>query len=81
MDGPPARLVDGPTPGSAYGRFGDEFGRLDLDGAERPVTLGLLTTWMVPHCDPTLNLFDHYHCVRGDDLVDIWPIEARGRAD
>lgn len=81
MDGPMPVLVDGPTPGSTYGRFGDEFGKLDLTGATRPVALGELTTWMVPHCDPTLNLFDHYHCVRGDELVAIWPIEARGRAD
>ena len=34
----------------------------------------------VPHCDPTINAFDWYHCVRGDALVDIWPIEARGCA-
>jgi 3-hydroxy-D-aspartate aldolase len=81
MDGPLPVLADGPTPGSTYGRFGDEFGRLDLAGADRPVALGELTTWLVPHCDPTLNLFDHYHCVRGHDLVAIWPIEARGRAD
>ena len=81
MDGPMPVLWQGPTPGSAYGRFGDEFGRLDLTGATRPVALGELTTWVVPHCDPTLNLYDHYHCVRGDDVVDIWAIEARGRAD
>jgi 3-hydroxy-D-aspartate aldolase len=81
MDGPMPVLLDGPTPGSIYGRFGDEFGKLDLSGATRPVALGEVTTWMVPHCDPTLNLFDHYHCVRGDELVAIWPIEARGRAD
>lgn len=80
MDGPMPVLAEGPTPGSAYGRFGDEFGRLDLSGAGRPVALGELTLWVVPHCDPTLNLFDHYHCVRGDELEAIWPIEARGRA-
>lgn len=80
MDGPMPIQHAGPTPGSAYGRFGDEFGRLDLTAARQPVRLGQLTTWIVPHCDPTLNLFDHYHCVRGDTLVDIWPIEARGRA-
>jgi D-serine deaminase-like pyridoxal phosphate-dependent protein len=81
MDGPMPVLWQGPTPGSTYGRFGDQFGRLDLTGADRPVELGELTTWMVPHCDPTMNLYDHYHCVRGDDLVDIWAIEARGRTD
>ena len=29
---------------------------------------------------PNVNLFDHYHCVRGDRLVELWPIEARGCA-
>ena len=81
MDGPMPILVDGPTPGSEYGRFGDEFGRLSLEGfAGRGVALGELTVWMVPHCDPTLNLYDELHCVRGDTLVEIWPIEARGAA-
>jgi len=27
-----------------------------------------------------VNLYDAYHVVRGDVLVDIWPIEARGRS-
>ena len=30
------------------------------------------------HCDPTVNLFDVLHCVRGDWLVDLWRIDARG---
>lgn len=33
---------------------------------------------IVPHCDPTVNLHNWYHCVRGDTLIDIWPIAARG---
>ena len=39
-----------------------------------PVTL------TVPHCDPTVNLYDHYHVIAGDTLVAIWPVSARGRA-
>ncbi len=35
---------------------------------------------IVPHCDPTVNLYDHYHVVAGDTLVDIWPVSARGRS-
>ena len=81
MDGPMPSLFAGAPDGSTYGRFGDEFGRLELpQGGGLSVDLGTLTSWIVPHCDPTLNLFDHYHCVKGDDLVDIWPIEARGCA-
>jgi 3-hydroxy-D-aspartate aldolase len=81
MDGPMPTLFAGAPKGSTYGRFGDEFGRLELpQGGARSLDLGTLTSWIVPHCDPTLNLFDHYHCVKGDELVDIWPIEARGCA-
>ena len=35
---------------------------------------------LVPHCDPNVNLFDYYHVVREDTLVDIWPVAARGNS-
>jgi D-serine deaminase-like pyridoxal phosphate-dependent protein len=34
---------------------------------------------VTPHCDPTVNLHDFYHVVSGDTLVDIWPVDARGK--
>ena len=49
------------------------------DRVDAPV--GTLLACVVPHCDPTVNLYDRYHCVRGDRLVEVWPIEARGRSD
>jgi D-serine deaminase-like pyridoxal phosphate-dependent protein len=33
-----------------------------------------------PHCDPTVNLYESYHVVKGDTLVEIWPVTARGRS-
>jgi D-serine deaminase-like pyridoxal phosphate-dependent protein len=33
-----------------------------------------------PHCDPTVNLYESFHVVKGDTLVDIWPVTARGRS-
>ena len=30
------------------------------------------------HCDPTINLHDHFICFRGDVVEAIWPIDARG---
>lgn len=78
MDGPPPRVAFGAPEGTAYVYVGDEFGRLVLPpGATKP-KVGDLVGLVVPHCDPTINCFDWYHCVRGDTLVDIWPIEARG---
>jgi D-serine deaminase-like pyridoxal phosphate-dependent protein len=79
MDGPAPDILAGAPAGSTYGRFGDEFGRVNLpDGGT--LARGTLIVCEVPHCDPTVNLYDHYHCVRGDVLVDLWPVDARGRA-
>ena len=30
------------------------------------------------HCDPTVNLYDHFVCVRGGKVEALWPITARG---
>ena len=30
-----------------------------------------------PHCYQTLAMYRLIHCVRGDDLVDIWTVDAR----
>jgi len=75
---------DGPLPsvqapaGLAYERAGDEFGKVvgtRAPGVGERVLLGL------PHCDPTINLHDHFVCVREGVVVDRGPVTARGRAD
>ena len=78
-DGPPPDVARGAPPGSRYEFFGDEHGRLILAaGAPRP-PLGTMVECVTPHCDPTVNLHDFYHVVSGDMLVDIWPVDARGK--
>ena len=78
-DGPVPEVASGAPPGSRYEFFGDEHGRLIVsEGSPRPA-LGTLIECVTPHCDPTVNLHDCYHVVRGDTLVDIWPVDARGR--
>lgn len=63
---------------ATYRPDSDEHGFLFFEpGATRP-KLGRTVELVVPHCDPTVNLYDHFHVVDGDRLVDIWPIEARG---
>ena len=78
-DGPLPRFHTGVPIGAHYQHFGDEHGRIVFAGANERLAIGAALECIVPHCDPTVNLYDHYHCVRGDTLVDIWPIEARGR--
>jgi D-serine deaminase-like pyridoxal phosphate-dependent protein len=78
-DAEPPKLLSGAPEGAGYFFFGDEQGGILLpDGAR--LALGATLTAMTPHCDPTVNLYDAYHVVRGDVLVDIGPIEARGRS-
>lgn len=77
-DGPKPVLAEAGLAGGAYDRFGDEHGKIELPpGVEKP-QLGDAISLIAPHCDPTVNLHDYLHCVRGNRLVDIWPIDARG---
>jgi 3-hydroxy-D-aspartate aldolase len=80
-DGPAPVIASGAPPGSTYARAGDEFGRVVLPDPDGRLPVGTLLACVVPHCDPTVNLYDRYYCVRGDRLVEVWPIEARGRSD
>ena len=78
MGGPLPRVVSGAPAGSSYDFMGDEHGKLILGGSGARPPLGATVTCLTPHCDPTVNLYDAYHVVRGDTLVDIWPVDARG---
>ena len=80
-----AFATDGPLPmaltpkfeGSAYHFFGDEHGMLMRPGG-REVARGERVDFVPPHVDPTLDRYDVLHMIRGDTLVEIAPIEARG---
>jgi D-serine deaminase-like pyridoxal phosphate-dependent protein len=77
--GPPPILA-GAAEGATYHFMGDEQGCVVPPAGEAPPRLGEVVTFGAPHCDPTVNLYDAYHAVKGDTLVGIWPIEARGRS-
>ncbi len=79
-DGPKPEVMSGGPPGATYDYFGDEHGRLSFPPGTSPVpAIGERIELVTPHCDPTVNLHDFYHVVRGDTLVDIWPVDARGK--
>ena len=65
------------TPGAEYIKASDEHGVLKLaDGVSLP--LGRKLKLVPGHCDPTVNLYDHYVCVRNSTVEALWPITARG---
>jgi len=79
-EGPKPEVMSGGPPGAAYAYAGDEHGRLLFAPGTHPVpALGERIELVTPHCDPTVNLHDFYHLVRGDTLVHIWPVDARGK--
>ncbi len=77
--GPPP-IMAGAAEGSLYRFMGDEHGAIVPPSGVAPPKLGERVTLAAPHCDPTVNLYDAYHVVRGDTLEAIWPVTARGRS-
>jgi 3-hydroxy-D-aspartate aldolase len=63
--------------GAQYTRISDEHGVIELNGA-CDYALGEKIKLIPGHCDPTVNLHDHYVCVRSGRVEAVWPITARG---
>jgi D-serine deaminase-like pyridoxal phosphate-dependent protein len=66
------------VPGASYRFMGDEHGAIVSQG---PLPgLGERVALIPGHCDPTVNLYDAYHLLDGESIVDVWPVTARGRS-
>jgi 3-hydroxy-D-aspartate aldolase len=63
---------------ASYQFMGDEHGGLRYGEGTPRASVNELVRLVAPHCDPTVNLHDHFHVMQGDRLVEIWPIDARG---
>ncbi len=63
-----------------YGRerASDERGRLAVSAATNRLGLGDKIRLIPGHCDPTVNLYDWYVCVRANRVEQLWPITDRG---
>jgi D-serine deaminase-like pyridoxal phosphate-dependent protein len=76
FDSGPPLVCDEST--ATYERASDEHGRLAVSVATNRLGLGDKIRLIPGHCDPTVNLYDWYVCVRGNRVERIWPITARG---
>jgi 3-hydroxy-D-aspartate aldolase len=65
-------------PGLAYTRASDEHGWVEIAPGAAAPALGEKLLLVPGHCDPTVNLYDWYVCVRGGVVEALWPITARG---
>lgn len=69
-------VFHGAPVGSSYSLAGDDLGRIDFLNPEDKLSVGATFELVPPHCYQTAALYSTYHCVSGEELVDIWPIEA-----
>jgi D-serine deaminase-like pyridoxal phosphate-dependent protein len=63
-----------------YRFAGDEHGALTSANGDVGVKVGDRLEFIVPHCDPTVNLYDRIYALRGDQVEAAWTIDARGRS-
>ena len=77
--GPP-QVLKGAVEGSTTRFMGDEHLAVIAPEGKAPPAHGEQVILTPPHCDPTVNLYEAYHIVKGDTLVEIWPVTARGRS-
>ena len=73
------RVASGAHPDTVYELVGDDMGRIAVPEGTRRPQVGEALECITPHCYQTLTFYDVFHCVRGDTLVDIWPIDARSQ--
>lgn len=77
--GPPV-ILKGAVEGSTTRFSGDEHLAVIAPEGQAAPALAEQVILTPPHCDPTVNLYESYHVVKGDTLVDIWPVTGRGRS-
>lgn len=63
-----------------WGGFGDEHGKITADkDCELPKN-GEVLELIVPHCDPTINLYDKFYIINNGVIEDVWAIDLRGKS-
>jgi len=61
-----------------YAFGGDEHGKLSFASGAKTLNVGDKAEFIVPHCDPSVNLYDRIFCLRGENVEAVWSIAARG---
>ena len=72
----PPRIKNGSAVTYAFG--GDEHGKLTFGEGVKALEVGDKVEFVIPHCDPSVNLYDKLFCLRGDNVEAVWRIAARG---
>jgi 3-hydroxy-D-aspartate aldolase len=65
-------------PGLKFAAASDEHGKIEIASGAAAPALGEKLLLVPGHCDPTVNLYDWYVCVRRGVVEALWSITARG---
>ena len=68
------------TEGATVTSLNDEHATIALP-PESTIQIGDLVELLPSHIDPTINLHDVFYVVEGEQVIDVWPIAARGYPD
>jgi 3-hydroxy-D-aspartate aldolase len=60
-----------------YTRASDEHGKITITGPTN-IEIGNKVMLIPGHCDPTVNLYDWFVCIRNNVVEGLWPVSARG---
>jgi D-serine deaminase-like pyridoxal phosphate-dependent protein len=77
-DGGIPEVIGAQHSGLVYNWFGDEYGRINGPTGKELPAIGTVLELVTSHCDPTINLFDHFSLTRGSEVVGEWLIDLRG---
>lgn len=66
--------------GATLLKLSEEHGTIDLTDPDREFRIGDRIEILPTHGCTTINLHDKFYVVRGDEVVDIWPVAGRGKS-
>ncbi|WP_411273204.1 DSD1 family PLP-dependent enzyme [Daejeonella sp.] len=75
----PNPLVIG-EPDFNYNAGSDEYGTITFEKSNKSYKVGDKLEIIAPHCDPIVNLYDVMYGTRGDKVVSVIPVLARGKS-
>ena len=71
------RVVE--APGARFHKMNEEHGFLDIAHAERAFALGDRVRIVPNHVCTAVNLHERVYGVRGENVEEVWPVDARGK--
>lgn len=75
------KVISHPWLSYNWGGFGDEHGKITVNNSNHKLPgNGEVLELIVPHCDPTINLFDKFYITENDKVIGKWVIDMRGKS-